>query len=87
MKERTSAAIIWSINNCPYCAKAKDLLSQKGIPFEERNIHEGTWTRAQLLESVPTARTVPQIFLYGEYIGGYTELLEYIENHGMYTNE
>ena len=34
------------------------------------------WTREQLLEAVPTARTVPQIFLEDEYIGGFNELKE-----------
>jgi len=45
----------------------------KGIEFEERNINKD-YTKEQLLEAVPTARTVPQIFLDGELIGGFTEL-------------
>jgi len=32
---------------------------------------------------VPNAKTVPQIFMWGEYVGGYTDLQNYIENHGM----
>ena len=48
-------------------------LEQKGIEFEERNIGSG-WTRDQLMEAVPTARSLPQIFLDGEYIGTYTHL-------------
>jgi glutaredoxin 3 len=47
----------------------------KGIEFEERKIGEG-WTKEELLEAVPTARTVPQIFLDEEYVGGFTELKE-----------
>jgi glutaredoxin 3 len=35
------------------------------------------WTREQLLESIPQARTVPQIILNGEYIGGYDQLKAY----------
>jgi glutaredoxin 3 len=66
-------AIIWSKNNCSYCDQAKALLNSKGIQFEEKKIGEG-WTREQLLEAVPTARTVPQIFLGEEYVGGFTEL-------------
>ena len=45
----------------------------KGIEFEERNINDG-WDREDLLAAVPTARSVPQIFLGEEYIGGFTEL-------------
>lgn len=47
----------------------------KGIEFEERKIGDG-WTKEDLLKAVPTARTVPQIFLDEEYVGGYTELKE-----------
>jgi glutaredoxin 3 len=66
-------AIIWSRENCPYCVQAKALLEQKGIEYEERKIGEG-WTKEDLLEAVPNARTVPQIFLNDELVGGYTEL-------------
>lgn len=58
---------------CPYCDMAKSLLKNKGIAFEERMIG-ADWTREQLLEEIPQARTVPQIILNGEYIGGYDQL-------------
>jgi glutaredoxin 3 len=67
-------AIVWSKNACPFCDQAKNLLKLKGIEFEERNITQGTWTREQLLESVPNARTLPQIFLDDKLIGGFQEL-------------
>ena len=66
-------ATVWSKDNCPYCVQAKALLNQKNIEFEERKIGDG-WTKEQLLEAVPHARTVPQIFLDGELVGGFTEL-------------
>jgi glutaredoxin 3 len=69
-------AIVWSKYHCPYCDQAKALLKMKGIEFEERNINED-WTKEQLLEAVPTARTVPQIFLDEQHIGGFTELRAY----------
>jgi glutaredoxin 3 len=72
-----TTAIVWSKENCPYCLQAKALLKQKGIEFEERNIN-GDWTREQLLEAVPTARTLPQIFLDDNYIGGFTELRRHL---------
>jgi glutaredoxin len=74
-------ALIWSKDFCGYCENAKTLLKQKGISYEERKIGGG-YTKEQLLESVPTAKTVPQIFLDGKYIGGYTELKKYFEEHG-----
>jgi glutaredoxin len=66
-------AIVWSKYHCPYCDQAKALLTSKGIEFEERKIGDG-FTKEELLEAVPTARTVPQIFLDGELIGGFNEL-------------
>lgn len=73
-------ATVWSKYNCPYCDQAKALLTQKGIPFEERKIGDG-YTKEDLLEAVPSARTVPQIFLDGKLIGGYTELRKYMTEH------
>jgi glutaredoxin 3 len=66
-------AVVWSKDQCPYCVQAKKLLELKGIEYEERNIQKD-WTREQLLEAVPTARTLPQIFLDEDYVGGFTEL-------------
>ena len=71
-------AIVWSKNQCPYCDQAKSLLKLKGIDYEERNV-QTTWTKEQLLEAVPNARTVPQIFLDDKLIGGFTELKQYFE--------
>jgi glutaredoxin len=66
-------AIVWSKDHCPYCDQAKNLLKMKGIEYEERNINNG-WDKEDLLAAVPNARTVPQIFLEGELVGGFTEL-------------
>jgi glutaredoxin len=73
MKENKMKAIVWSKYHCPYCDQAKALLKQKGIAFEEKKIGDG-YTKEELLEAVPNARTVPQIFLDGQLIGGFTEL-------------
>jgi glutaredoxin len=71
-------AIVWSKDACPYCVQAKALLTQKGIDFEERNISKD-WTKDQLLESVPMARTLPQIFLDDKLVGGFTELRKHLQ--------
>jgi glutaredoxin 3 len=73
-----TTAIVWSRDSCPFCDQAKALLTQRGIAFEERRIGQG-YTREQLLEAVPTARTVPQIFLNNEHIGGFTELKKHFQ--------
>jgi glutaredoxin 3 len=66
-------AIIWSKYHCPYCDQAKSLLQSKGYQIEERKIGDG-WTKEELLEAIPSARTVPQIYLDDAYIGGYDQL-------------
>lgn len=70
------SAVLYSKPNCPYCVRAKQLLSQKGIVYEERSAVEN---RDALIEAVTeetgaAPRTVPQIWLDGLYVGGYTEL-------------
>ena len=71
-------ATVWSKYHCPYCDQAKALLTQKDIPFEEKKIGDG-YTKEELLEAVPNARTVPQIFLDDKLIGGFTELKKHFE--------
>ena len=71
-------ATVWSKNQCPYCVMAKNLLRSNGVEYEERNISEGPWTKEQLLEAVPHARTLPQIILDGILIGGYDQLKKHL---------
>jgi len=71
-------AVVWSKYHCPYCDQAKALLKQKDIPFEEKKIGDG-YTKEELLQAVPNARTVPQIFLDDKLIGGFTELKKHLE--------
>jgi glutaredoxin len=73
---------VWSKDHCPYCDQAKTLLTQRRIQFEEKKIGHG-YTKEQLLEEVPTARSVPQIVINGKSIGGFTELKRYIEETGF----
>ena len=70
-------AVVWSKDSCPFCVQAKALLEARGIEYEERNVSRD-WTKEQLLEAVPTARTLPQIFLDDNYIGGFTDLRSHL---------
>ena len=74
----TMKAIVWSNIGCHFCEMAKDLLKQKGIEYEERSLAK-EWKVQQLLEAVPGARSVPQIFVDEKYIGGYEELVEHLK--------
>ena len=71
-------AVIWSKFMCPFCDQAKSLLASKGYDVEEKKIGDG-YLKEDLLEAVPGARTVPQIFIGGEYIGDFTALKKHLE--------
>ena len=71
-------AIVWSKYQCQNCDLAKSLLEQQGIEFEERKIGDG-WTKEEMLESVPNARSVPQIFVDNQLVGGLSDLQQYLK--------
>jgi glutaredoxin 3 len=77
MYTKLSGFIVWSKDNCAHCNSAKALLKQKGISFEERNIDKG-FTREQFFEANPTARSFPQIWDGDKLIGGFTDLMTYL---------
>ena len=59
---------------CSYCAAAKALFNKKGVAFEEYDITMGGPKRAEMLERVPGARTVPQVLIDNEALGGFDEV-------------
>jgi glutaredoxin 3 len=64
---------IYTTNACGYCVAAKNLLRKRGIAYEEIDVTGNREKRAWLVETTGR-RTVPQIFIRGEAIGGYDEL-------------
>ena len=59
---------------CGFCTRAKHLLYSKGVTYEEYDITMGGPKRAEMMERVPDARTVPQIFIDDAPIGGSDDL-------------
>lgn len=59
---------------CPYCVAAKALLDRKGVSYQEYDITMGGPKRAEMLERVPGAFTVPQILIDGRPVGGSDDL-------------
>lgn len=59
---------------CPYCARAKRLLSEKGVEFEEYDITMNGEKRAEMLGRANGRTTVPQIFINGHHVGGCDDL-------------
>jgi glutaredoxin len=68
---------IYSKQNCPYCTRALRLAEKVDSNYEEHTYDkymlDTDFTREQLLEKFPTARTFPQITIDGISIGGYEE--------------
>ena len=72
---------IYTKDLCGYCDAAKSLLKSMNVRFEEAKIGTDV-TREELLEVAPGAKTVPQIVINEKLIGGYDDLVDYIENTG-----
>jgi glutaredoxin 3 len=64
---------VYVTDYCPYCTRAKALLNKRGIPFDEIDVTGDDAKRAWLVQATGR-RTVPQIFIKGESIGGSDEL-------------
>lgn len=65
--------IIYSTKYCPYCVRAKDLLTRKGIAFKEIMIDEDSEKREEMVQK-SGRMTVPQIFINNKPIGGFDDL-------------
>ncbi|MYF71509.1 MAG: glutaredoxin 3 [Proteobacteria bacterium] len=68
-----SHVIVFSSPFCGYCAAAKRLLMNKNADFIEINILSSPERRQEMID-LSGRRSVPQIFVGGQHIGGYTEL-------------
>ena len=60
---------------CPYCSRAKALLERKGVAYEEISLDEEPQRRGEMLQRAHGGRTVPQIFINGEHIGGCDDMM------------
>lgn len=65
---------IYSTSYCPYCIRAKQLLDAKNVDYSEIDVTGDDGARLALVERSGGRRTVPQIFINGESIGGYDDL-------------
>ena len=67
--------IIYTRFSCPYCVRAKALLSQKNVEFEEVSIDTYPEKRAEMIALSKGGMTVPQIFINDHIIGGCDDLM------------
>ncbi len=71
-----AGVIVYTMAYCPFCVRAKSLLTQRGVSFREilvPNEDEAEWDRLYKLSGM---RTMPQVFNGDKLVGGYTELAE-----------
>ena len=59
---------------CPYCSRAKKLLSDKSVTFEDFDVTMNAQKRTEMIERAGGRTTVPQIFIDGSHIGGSDDL-------------
>jgi glutaredoxin 3 len=66
---------IFTLKSCSYCIKAKDLLKKKGVLFTEYQMDESE-SNKNILQLRSDKKTVPQIFINSQYIGGCSDLFD-----------
>ena len=73
MSEQTSQVVIYTTRFCPYCVRAKALLDQKQVNFEEIAVDMDRTKRQEMMEK-SGRHTVPQIWIGDQHVGGCDEL-------------
>jgi len=71
---------IYTTTYCGYCVRAKDLLTRKGVKYEELDVTGDDEMRSKLVE-MSGQRTVPQIWIGDTHVGGYSDLAR-LESEG-----
>lgn len=66
---------IFSGPNCAYCSASKSLLDLKGLAYTDYDISADDQHRQEFARRLPRARSIPQIFINGEHIGGHEDLV------------
>lgn len=74
--------VIYTTHTCPYCRRAKKLLRERGLAYEEISVDDFD-TRAAMTRRANGRSTVPQIFLGSRHIGGCDELYELHASGGL----
>ena len=74
---------VYTTQMCPYCVQAKRLLGERSIPYDEIDVSTDPAVRDEMIQRAGGKRTVPQIFIDGEHVGGYTELRALADRGGL----
>jgi glutaredoxin len=71
---------VYTIDNCSYCDAAKSLLKNRELSYQEFNLSGDSKKQGELVQKTGH-RTMPQIFIDGQFIGGFTELKKFLSNN------
>jgi glutaredoxin-like protein len=82
--EKPHDVSVFSRPGCPFCAKAKGMLRDAGIEFEELVLNKDYTDRT--LRAVTNATTYPQVFVDGSLVGGSDNLERWLQDHGKITS-
>ena len=76
--------VVYSKNNCQFCNKAKHMISSLGLEYEEKSLEKDFDSDpTKLMEDIgKPVRTMPQIKIDGELIGGYNQLIDHFADQG-----
>lgn len=70
----TAKIDVYTTTYCPFCVQAKNLLNRKALAFNEIDVTNDDEMRMKLVEMSGGRKTVPQIFINGQCVGGFTDL-------------
>lgn len=82
---KPAAVSIITRPGCPFCAQAKQILSEHGMDYDEISL--GTHAAARSVRAITGKETVPQVFINGEHIGGAEQLESYFSKHATKTTD
>ena len=69
---------IYTTQTCPWCQRAKVLMDKEGIPFEEIDVTTDSVRQTEMIER-SGRQSVPQIFFGETHVGGYDDLIVYLD--------
>mmetsp|Transcript_20523 Transcript_20523/g.83295 ORF Transcript_20523/g.83295 Transcript_20523/m.83295 type:complete len:151 (-) Transcript_20523:2142-2594(-) len=79
---KSDKVVVFATTTCPYCSQVKELFNSLNIPFKSYNLNtmdDGAYIRQSLLRST-NQRTVPNVFVGGEHVGGCDDTIAALES-------
>jgi thioredoxin reductase (NADPH) len=78
-----NSIVVYTKDNCPFCVKAKALIKGLGLKYEEKNLKEFESPEAMIIDIGKNVRSMPQIKINDELVGGYNQLIEHYNKLGL----